>query len=478
MTDTYDLVAIGAGPAGESATELAAFFGCRSAVIEKAQPGGTVTTTGGAPTKTLREAALYLSGFSAGDVYGLKMETPPEVATDIVRKRTLAVCELLQKVTADNIASRGVHYIHGTARLDPDGSVIVSDAGKPIRRIHANVILIATGSRPSRPKNISFEIPGVCDTDTILQRGRVPKAIVIAGGGAVGVEFATICQALGANVTLLDRGTRLMSAMDGEVSECMEGLFGKWRINVLFGANVERVAARDAGLNVELSTGRTLFADTLLLAAGRVANSEDLGLEAVGVKCDSRGRIVVDANFRTSAPGIYAAGDVVQPTLASIAMEQGRVAICHAFDIPFEGTVDPCPVSAIYGMPEVSGAGLTEEQCRAQRLEYEVGRADLALTPRGAIAGRGGLLKLIFLKADRKLIGVHCIGDIASEIVGIGQMVIRCGGTLNTIANMSLNTPTYSYAYKYAAFDGLRRLATARRTEAISQSARETQGGL
>ena len=467
MTDTYDLVAIGAGPAGESATELAAFFGHRSAVIEKAQPGGTVTTTGGAPTKTLREAALYLTGFCEGDVYGLRMAAPPEIATDIVRKRTQTVCELLQKVTADNIASRDVDYIRGTARLDPDGSVIVSDGDEPIRRVRAKVILIASGSRPSRPKNISFEIPGVCDTDTILHRGRVPKVIVIAGGGPVGVEFATICHALGAKVTLLDRGRRLITAMDGEVSEYMEELFGKWHITVLFGASVERVAARGAGLEVELSTGQMVFPDTLLFAAGRVANTHGLGLEALGVERDSRGRIVVDQNFRTSAPGIYAAGDVVRPTLASIAMEQGRVAICHAFDIPFEGTVDACPVSAIYGMPEASGAGVTEEQCREQGIDYEVGRADLGLTPRGAIAGRGGLLKLIFLKVDRKLIGVHCIGDIASEIVGIGQMVIRCGGTLNTIANMSLNTPTYSYAYKYAAFDGLRRLASARRTATI-----------
>jgi NAD(P) transhydrogenase len=468
MTDTYDLIAIGAGPAGESATELAAFFGHRSAVIERAQPGGTVTTSGGAPTKTLREAALYLTGFCEGDVYGLRMAAPPEIATDIIRKRTQTVCELLQKVTADNIASRDIDYIRGAARLDPDGGVIVSAEGEHDRRMRAKVVLIATGSRPFRPKDISFDIPGVCDTDTILQRGRVPKNIVIAGGGPVGVEFATICHALGAEVTLLDRGARLITAMDSEVSEYMEGLFGTWGVAVLFGASVERVAARGAGLEVELSTGQRLFPDTLLFAAGRIANTQGLGLEALGVELDPRGRIVVDQNFGTAVPGIYAAGDVVRPTLASIAMEQGRVAICHAFGIPFEGTVDPCPVSAIYGMPEVSGAGVTEEQCRAQGLDYEVGSADLALTPRGAIAGRGGLLKLIFLKADRKLIGVHCIGDIASEIVGIGQMVIRCGGTLNTIANMSFNTPTYSYAYKYAAFDGLRRLATARRTAATS----------
>jgi NAD(P) transhydrogenase len=466
MRESYDLVAIGAGPAGESATELATFFGYRSAIIERAQPGGTVTTTGGVPTKTLREAALYLTGFSEGDVYGLQLAAPPEVATDIIRKRTRSVCALLQKVTADNIAQRQVDYIHGAARLDPDGGVSVSNGAEAKRRIGAKVILIASGSRPFRPKNISFDIPGVCDTDTVLERGWVPKDIVIAGAGPVGVEFVTICHALGAKVTLVDRGTRLVTAMDGEVTEYLEGLFRNWGIAVQFGATVESVSAKNLGLEVTLSSGQRLSPDTLLFAAGRIANTQGLGLDALGMELDSRGRIVVDNHFRTSVPGIYAAGDVLRPTLASIAMEQGRVAVCHALGIPFEGTVDPCPVSAIYGMPEVSGAGLTEEQCRGRSLDYEVGRADLGLTPRGAIAGRGGLLKLIFLKADRKLIGVHCIGDIASEIVGIGQMVIRCGGTVETIANMSLNTPTYSYAYKYAAFDGLRRLAGARATAA------------
>ncbi|MFL6351379.1 MAG: FAD-dependent oxidoreductase [Bryobacteraceae bacterium] len=463
MTDAYDLIAIGAGPAGESATELASFFGHRSAIIEKNRPGGVVTTTGGAPTKTLREAALYFSGFGEGDVYGLRMSTPPDIATDVIRKRTWSVCELLQKVTADNIAKHNVDYIQGTARLGPDGTVVVSGEDGTDRKLRAKAVLIATGSRPSCPNNISFDIPGVCNTDTILHRGRVPKDILIVGAGAVGVEFATICHALGAKVTLLERGTRLLRIMDAEVSACMEELFRKWGVTVLFDTTMKSVAPKLDGLDVKLSTGKTLFPDTLLFAAGRVASTEGLALDTVGVDVDSRGRVVVDKNFRTSVDFIYAAGDVLGPTLASIAMEQGRVAICHAFGIPFEGTVDPSPVSAVYGMPEVSGAGLTEEQCREKALDYEVGRADLGLTPRGAIAGRGGLLKLIFLKADRKLVGVHCMGDIASEIVGIGQMVIRCGGTMNTIANMSLNTPTYSYAYKYAAFDGLRRLASAQR---------------
>ena len=205
-------------------------------------------------------------------------------------------------------------------------------------------------------------------------------------------------------MTIVDRGERLATAMDGEISSRIEELFRAWGVDVKFGCTVEDVAAKGEALDVTLSTQERVAADT------------------------------VDANFRTSADGIYAAGDVLKPSLASIAMEQGRAAVCSAFGFSFEGNVDPTPVSAIYGMPELSGAGLTEEACRERGLSYEVGRSDLALTPRGAIAGRGGLLKLIFQREDRKLVGVHCIGDIASEIVGIGQMAIRCGGTLNTLA--------------------------------------------
>ena len=242
MADSYDLIAIGAGPVGESATELASFFGHRSAIVEKNRPGGTVTTTGGAPTKTLREAALYLSGFVEGDVYGLRMPAAPHVATDIIRKRTWHVCELLQKVTADNIAKNNVDYIQGIARLDQDGTVIVSGEGEADRKFRAKTVLIGTGSRPFRPGNISFDIPGVCDTDTILFRGRVPKNIIIVGAGSVGVEFATICHALGAQVTILDRGTRLLNSMDAEMCGHMENLFSQWGVRVLFGATAVNVA--------------------------------------------------------------------------------------------------------------------------------------------------------------------------------------------------------------------------------------------
>jgi NAD(P) transhydrogenase len=459
MAEAYDLVAIGAGPAGESAAELAAFYGHRSLVIEKNRPGGTVTTTGGAPTKTLREAALYLTGFRDRDIYGLQLAAAPEVVLPTIRKRTRDVSELLQRVTADNIAKHNVDYLEGNARLGPDRSLLVITPDGRELTLRAKAILIASGSRPMRPKNIPFDDPGVCDSDTILALRHIPKDLLIAGGGPVGIEYATISHALGARVTLAHIADRLMPMMDGEMSRRMDELFRKWGVTVVLGAAPDTIARTAAGnLEVLLSTGARFQPDTILFAAGRVANTEGLDLGAAGIKIDSRGQIVVDEHFRTSVDSVFAAGDVLGPTLAPVAMEQGRAAACHALGIPFAGAVDPTPVSAVYGMPEVAGAGLTEEQCQAQDIDYAVGRSEFDLIPRGAIAGHGGLLKLIFRKDNQKLIGVHCIGDVASELVGIGQMVIHFGGTLSVFDEVSMNTPTYSYAYKYAAFDGFRRL--------------------
>src|SRR2546421_7280020 len=254
FTDSYDLIAIGAGPAGEAATELAAFFGHRSAVIEQNKPGGTVTTTGGVPTKTLREAALYVSDFLDRDVYGLQLAAAPQLAADTIRNRTRSVCDLLQRVTAETISSHGVEYVQGSARLGPNRTVVVSKPDGQERTLRAKVILIATGSRPRRPSRIPFG-PGVYDTDTILQLGRAPRDILILGGGPTGVEFATICHALGARVTVADLGDRLIPMMDGEMSSRMAELFTTWGIRVNFGCTAEAVNATDGKVQVSLSTG-------------------------------------------------------------------------------------------------------------------------------------------------------------------------------------------------------------------------------
>ena len=459
MIRHYELIAIGAGPAGESAAVMAATFGHRALIVERDKPGGVVTTTGGAPTKTLREAARYLTGFRDRDVYGISVAAPPDVVLPKIAERTRDVCALLQQVVAQNLARSQVDYLQGAARLGPNHTVKVTMPDGATETLTADVILIATGSRPLRPQNIPFDDPDVCDSEQIFKLGRIPRDLFIVGAGAVGVEFATIIAALGSHVTLSDMADRLVPMMDGEISRLMAEHFARIGVDLVLGVATTSIERVDGKLRVTLGNGATLAPDAVLFAAGRVANTENLGLDEAGVNLDPRGWIVVDDEYQTSADGIYAAGDVVRPSLASIAMEQGRLAMFRAFGLPFRDALHPLAVSAVYGVPEVAGVGLTEEQCKDQAIDYEVGRSDLAVTPRGAISGHGGLLKLIFRRDDRRLLGVHVIGDIASELVGMGQAVISSGEAIDVFAALTLNTPTYTYAYKYATFDGLLRLA-------------------
>ena len=458
MSNSYDMIVIGSGPAGENAAELASYFGYRAAIIERNKPGGTPTTRGGAPTKTLREAALALTGFYDQEVYGVELGAPPAVALDKLAKRTAQVCQALQAATTRRIALMDVDYLHGTARLAPGGKVRLTQADGAVIQLSARVILIATGSRPLRPKNIPFDDPAVFDVDGIYGLTALPASLIVVGGGPVGVEFATIFNALGSRVTLAQSADRLAPTMDGELARMIAKIFEERGVRVILGASTEAVVRAGDHLHVTLSNGDTDAAEAVFFATGRRPNTEELGLSDVGVEVDERGYIVVDRNFQTSVPGVYAAGDVLGPGLSSVAMEQGRVAACLAFGIDFLNMVDPIPISAVYGMPEMAGVGLTEEQCRAQGLDYAVGRATFTSIPRGAISGHDGLLKLIFRQDDRRRLGVHCLGEIASEIIGAGQMVLHYGGTIDTFSQITLPTPTYSYAYKNATFDGLRRV--------------------
>jgi NAD(P) transhydrogenase len=280
--------------------------------------------------------------------------------------------------------------------------------------------------------------------------------VAIVGGGAVGIEFATVLATLGIPVTLVHPSHRLLPGMDAEVVERLVAELEELGVRYALGSGVASVQRTGARLILTLSNGSTLDADAVLFAAGRTANVEGLDLETAGVARTDRGLIAVDALYRTSADGIYAAGDVIGPALASVAMQQGRAAACHAFGLVLGTTIDRAPSSAVYGLPEIAGVGATEEQLRASGVRYVAGRADLATTARGVIAGRGGLLKLIVRADDRKLLGVHCVGDIASELVGIGHAVLHIGGPVDLFLTIALNTPTYSSAYRDAAIDVMR----------------------
>ena len=428
--DTYDLVVIGAGPAGQVAAELATMSGHRALIVERNKPGGVVTTTGGAPTKALREAALYLTGYRQEEVYGVRAAAPLDQVLPTIRARVERVRDVLQGNIGDSLATLGVAYLQGTARLDPGRTVRVTEPDGYERELSARTVLIATGSRPSHPAGIPFDDPDVYDSDQIYTLTRVPKDIVVVGGGSIGVEFATVFTALGVPSTLVSESDVLLPTIDRELAGLVADEFERRRVQLVLGARVVGVQRDGGRLTVKLSTGTVLDTDAVLVATGRTPNTDGLGLEEAGVNLDARGRIVVDRYFRTSAQRIYAAGDVVGPALASTATQQGRVAAAHACGLVFGLVVDQTASSAVYGVPEVAGVGATEEQVRDDGIPYVVGRCDLATSPRGAIAGHGGLLKLIFRTDDRKLLGVHCFGDIASEVVGLGHMVLHVGGSV------------------------------------------------
>jgi NAD(P) transhydrogenase len=455
MDDSCDLVVIGAGPAGEVAAELAAAFGRTVLIVERNTPGGVVTTTGGAPTKALREAALYLTGYRQEEVYGVRAAAPLEAVMPTLRARIEHVRDVLQEAVARRFVASGIAYLKGIARLDADRTVHVTSPDGLVREVAARAVLVATGSRPTHYPGIAFGDPDVYDSDEIYSLRTVPIDIVIVGGGPIGVEFATVFTALGIPATLVNKADRLLPDLDGELAGLMADEFQRRGVRLVLGAGADGVRRVDGRLRVTLSTGTVLDAHAVLVAAGRTPNTEGLGLEEAGVRIDARGRILVDRYHRTTAPGIYAAGDVVRPGLASNAMQQGRAAAAHACGLVFGVEIDQTASSAVYGLPEVAGVGATEEQIRATGIPYAVGRCDLAITPRGAIAGHGGLLKLIFRADDRKLLGVHCFGDIASEVVGLGHVVLQLGGRVELFLTLALNTPTYSYAYHDATVDGL-----------------------
>lgn len=461
MNDSLDLLVLGAGPAGEKAAVQAAFFGKRVAVVDRAaSPGGSAVRSAGVPTKTLRETALYLTGFHKRDTYGLSLQLLPSLALERLLTRTAEVIATRTASVRANLDRQEVQLLRGQARLGPDHLVIVRSEDGSERALHAGVILIATGSRPLRPPEIPFDDPDVHDSETIIGLDRIPRTMVVIGGGPVGCEYASVFTALGVEVTLLDRADRVLSFMDTEISQVLASAFAGMGMRLALGSGVGRVARVGGELQVMLADGQRVRPEKVLFAAGRVGTTEGLGLQEAGVKTDARGRIVVDQTYQTTVEGIYAAGDVIgPPALASVSMEQGRVAATHALGIDFKQTLDPLPVHGVYSIPEAAMVGMTEQAAKEAGIDCEVGRGWFEHSPRAQIAGSTeGLIKLVFRRDDHRLLGVHIVGEIAAELIHQGQGAIGSDQPIDTFIDRTFNIPTFSETYKYAAYDGLQRL--------------------
>lgn len=451
----YDLVVIGGGPAGEKAAAQAAYHGRTVALVDREPTLGGTMVRGAVASKTMLEAALYLTGFRRRDVYQVGMELDPVTVVERLRARTGEVAGRMIDAATANMARHGVDVLQGEARLGPSRTVEVS--GAEAVTLEASVILVASGSRSFHPPGVPFDDPDVLDAEQAALLDRPLESLVVVGGGAVGCEFASIFNALGTDVVLVDSGSQLLPFMDAEISAALKEVFEARGMRVIQGGG--RASAGRAGgvLEVALGSGEILRPEKVIFAAGRAGNTEGLGLEEAGVDLDERGRIVVDAQFRTTAEGIFAAGDVIgPPALASVSMEQARVAVCWAFDIPFKRTVDVLPPFGVYSVPEVAMVGLTEEAAAATGRPVASGRAALAANTRSAIAGSSdGMIKLVFDADDLTLLGVHVLGDAATELVHQGQAVLHFGGAVDYFIHATFNVPTVSEAYKYAAYDGL-----------------------
>lgn len=462
MAYDFDLVVIGGGPAGEKGAVQAAYFGKRVALVESApEPGGACVHTGTLPSKTLREAALVLSGYRNRHLYGIRLEVDREQATPRLLSRKDAVRRLEVERIRWNLDRHGVTSFRGHARFVDAHTIQIDPLGAPSTRITSEFVLVATGSEPFRPDDIPFDDPDVDDSDTILQLDRLPHRIAVVGAGVIGCEYACMFAALGVEVILFDGRTQILPFLDTEISERLRQAMVHLGVDVRLGAKytkIHRVA--DTAIRCELDGGGHVDAEKVLFCAGRNGRTRGLGLDAIGIVPDKRGAIAVDATYRTQVPNVYAVGDVIGfPALASTSMEQARVAIVHAFDLGYKKAVGELLPYGIYTVPEVSFVGLTEQEAQKKGIAHVVGRAFYRDNARGKIVGdRDGVIKLIVERESRRLLGVHCIGERAAELVHVGQAIMTLGGGLDTLIEMVFNYPTLAECYKYAAYDALGRL--------------------
>jgi NAD(P) transhydrogenase len=465
---TYDLLVIGSGPAGQRAAIQAAKLNKRVAMVErKAVVGGVCINTGTIPSKTLREAALYLSGYRLRGLYGASYTVKQNITMEDLLFRTEHVIRHEVDVTRHQLMRNHVEVFSAAGSfVDPHTVRLAEVDGSGLRDVTVDKVVIATGTEVTREEKIPFDGQRICCSDDIINLKRLPRTLTVVGAGVIGLEYASIFAALGVRVTLVDKRHRMLPFVDAEIIDTLAYHLRENRVTLRFG---EEVSAMDLITDsfgdrvlIHLASGKQILTDAALYSVGRTGATSGLNLAAAGVEADSRGRLVVNDHFQTSVPHVYAVGDVIGfPSLASTSMEQGRLAACHAFGVSATSVPALFPYG-IYAIPEISMVGRTEEELTEQGVPYEVGKASYKEIARGQIIGDStGLLKLIFHLDTHALLGVHIIGEGASELVHIGQAVLAFGGSIEYFVNTVFNYPTLAECYKTAAFDGVNRLGLA-----------------
>jgi NAD(P) transhydrogenase len=458
----YDLIVIGSGPAGEKGAAQAAYFGKRVALVER-EPflGGASCNTGTLPSKTLRESALALSGFRSRNLFGvdLAVRRGATVHDFLAHEREVTSAE--RDAVVENVRRHRIDLKHGVGSFVDAHTVSVASDGASPERLRAEVILIATGSSPLRPPQFPFDDPRVWDSDQIVNLGFMPGRMAIIGGGIIGCEYACTFGALGVDVYLVDGRSELLDCVDRDVWDVLERTMASLGVRFLKSERVLACDGADEAVRLTLTSGKTLEADAVLVAAGRCANTAELNLEAAGITADDRGRIDVNESYQTEAEHIYAAGDVIGfPALASTSMEQARLAMVHAFDLKYKKSAGRILPIGIFTIPEVSVAGETERSLQAQGVPYVVGRAYYDSNARGKIIGdRAGLLKLLFREDDMSLLGVSVVGESASELVHVGLVALMVAADNSLFIETCFNYPTLGQLYKYATYDAMGRRA-------------------
>jgi len=457
----YDLVVIGSGPAGQKGAIAAAKVGKRVAIIDRTvMIGGVSVHTGTIPSKTIREAIFQLTGSAVKALYRNEHRSHSDISVQDVSSRVIAIVARETEVIRAQLKRNGIAILQGTAHFLDPYTVEVHDGGEEIS-VRGAKILIACGTRPAHSPEIPFDNHRIVDTDHLADLGGLPKEIIVVGAGVVGLEYASFMAALGADVTVIDQRPAVLEFVDRQIVEALSYHLRELGVTFRLAEKVTHVEIDTLRnrVSVELESGKRVLGDALIYAVGRQANGDQLDLEPSGLGTDSRGRLKVNQFFQTEVPHIYAAGDVIGfPALASTSMEQGRLAACHMFGIPFEHMPDLFPYG-IYTIPEISMVGQTEETLTANRIPYEVGIAKYSELAKSMMLGdEAGILKLLFDPETHKLLGVHALGQRATEIIHIGQAVLFYGGSVEYFRDMVFNYPTLAEAYKVAALDGLNKL--------------------